>query len=219
MDPYRVLGVSPNASDDEVKKAYRTLSRKYHPDANVNNPNKEAAEEKFKEVQQAYDAIMNQRQGKSSYGGYGNNYGNRYGNASGGYGYGGSAGGFGGSYAGGEDVPPELKAAVNYLRAGYYKEAMTALLGVEEGLRSALWYYLAAVASHGMGNMLNAESYINRAVAMDPSNFRYRQFKQQMNMGGQWYETRGSGYRRPYQGSSWCLDMILLNLFCNCCCI
>lgn len=56
-DPYRVLGVSRDASEDEIKKAYRTLSRKYHPDANVNNPHKDQAEEKFKEVQQAYDQI------------------------------------------------------------------------------------------------------------------------------------------------------------------
>ena len=57
-DPYQVLGVPRNASDDEIKKAYRALSRKYHPDANVNNPNKEQAEEKFKQVQQAYDQII-----------------------------------------------------------------------------------------------------------------------------------------------------------------
>ena len=57
-DPYQVLGVSRSASDDEIKKAYRTLSRKYHPDANINNPNKAQAEEKFKEVQQAYDQII-----------------------------------------------------------------------------------------------------------------------------------------------------------------
>ena len=55
MNPYQVLGISPGASDDEIKKAYRALSRKYHPDANINNPNKAQAEEKFKEVQQAYD--------------------------------------------------------------------------------------------------------------------------------------------------------------------
>ena len=55
MDPYQVLGVSRSASDEEIKKAYRSLSRKYHPDANVNNPNKAQAEEKFKEVQEAYE--------------------------------------------------------------------------------------------------------------------------------------------------------------------
>ena len=57
-DPYQVLGVSRGASDEEIKKAYRNLSRKYHPDANVNNPNKAQAEELFKQVQQAYDQIM-----------------------------------------------------------------------------------------------------------------------------------------------------------------
>ena len=60
-NPYEVLGVSPNASDDEIKKAYRDLTRKYHPDANVNNPLADLAEEKFKEVQEAYDTIMHER--------------------------------------------------------------------------------------------------------------------------------------------------------------
>ncbi len=62
FDPYSVLGISRDASDDEIKKAYRKLSRKYHPDANINNPNKEQAEEKFKEVQQAYEQIMKERE-------------------------------------------------------------------------------------------------------------------------------------------------------------
>ena len=84
IDPYRVLGVDRSASDDEIKKAYRTLSRKYHPDANINNPNKDQAEEKFKEIQAAYNRIMDERQNggpafqnynnSSSYGPY-NNYG------------------------------------------------------------------------------------------------------------------------------------------------
>ena len=75
-DPYKVLGISRDATDDEVKKAYRKLSRIYHPDANVNNPNKAQAEEKFKEIQQAYDQIMKEREqgtsnGYSGYGGFG----------------------------------------------------------------------------------------------------------------------------------------------------
>ena len=102
-DPYQVLGVSRDASDEEIKKAYRQLSRKYHPDANINNPNKAQAEEKFKDVQQAYEQIMREKEegyrggstgyggyGGSSYGGYGNgSYGNgSYGNGN----YGTSAG-------------------------------------------------------------------------------------------------------------------------------
>ena len=77
-DPYKILGVSRDASDEEIKKAYRALSRKYHPDANINNPNKAQAEEMFKTVQQAYNQIMKEKENAAS-GGYGYN--------AGGYGY------------------------------------------------------------------------------------------------------------------------------------
>ena len=98
MNPYDVLGVRPDASEDEIKKAYKALSRKYHPDANINNPNKEQAEEKFKQVQQAYSQFMDARKhgangyggssyGSGTYGGYGSGYGN-----SGSYGSGNSGG-------------------------------------------------------------------------------------------------------------------------------
>ena len=61
-DPYKVLGVSRDAPDEEVKNAYAQLSRKYHPDANINNPNKDKADEMFKLVQQAYEQITYERQ-------------------------------------------------------------------------------------------------------------------------------------------------------------
>ena len=89
INPYGVLGVSPSATDEEIKKAYRALSRKYHPDANINNPNKMQAEEKFKEVQQAYEQIMRERQqggyrqGGYQNGSYGQNNGGPYGYGSG----------------------------------------------------------------------------------------------------------------------------------------
>ena len=84
-NPYEVLGVSPSASDDEIKKAYRDLTRKYHPDANVDNPLADLAEEKFKEVQEAYDMIMKER---ASGGGYSYGYGSSSGSSS--YGAGGN---------------------------------------------------------------------------------------------------------------------------------
>ena len=61
-DPYQILGVDRSTSDEEIKKAYRKLSRQYHPDANINNPHKDEAEAKFKEVQQAYQQIMDERE-------------------------------------------------------------------------------------------------------------------------------------------------------------
>ena len=70
-DPYKILGISRDATDDEVKKAYRQLSRKYHPDANVNNPDKDKAEEMFKLVQQAYQQVMYERQHPYSSSGFG----------------------------------------------------------------------------------------------------------------------------------------------------
>ena len=96
-DPYSVLGVSRDASEEEIKKAYKALSRKYHPDANINNPNKDQAEEKFKEIQAAYQQIMKERTegysygggyGRQTYGGSGSGYGGRQG-------YGGYGQGFG----------------------------------------------------------------------------------------------------------------------------
>ena len=70
MDPYEVLGVSRNATDDEIKKAYRALSRKYHPDANVDKPNAAELAEKFKQIQQAYQTIMDERHHGGAFGGF-----------------------------------------------------------------------------------------------------------------------------------------------------
>ena len=78
MNPYQILGISSDATDDEVKKAYRTLSKKYHPDANINNPNQAAYTEKFKEVQTAYKTIMDDRKRGFTNRTYGNTQGAGY---------------------------------------------------------------------------------------------------------------------------------------------
>lgn len=221
-DPYKVLGVSRDASDDEIKKAYRQLSRKYHPDANINNPNKEKAEEMFKLVQQAYDQIMDQRKNGASsaygYGGYGN---------SGGYGSGGFGGfegwgdfgGFGQSRANESQSDAYLRAASNYINNRHFTEALNVLSQVEE--RSSRWYYYSAIANNGVGNNIIALDHARTALQMEPNNYNYQRLVQTLESGGQWYssqqETFG-GMNTSYCCSNPCLTCCILNSLCNCFC-
>ncbi|MGN0152354.1 MAG: DnaJ domain-containing protein [Wujia sp.] len=204
-DPYEVLGLKRGATEEEVKKAYRTLSRKYHPDANINNPNKDQAEEKFKEVQAAYKSIMD-----GNTGGSGSGYG---GNA----GYGGF-GGFGAGQdawnrarnAGGGTSQEEsrLAAAQNFIMNRMYTEALRTLSDIEE--RNGRWYYLSAVANLGAGNQATAMEHIDRAIAMEPGNMEYKQMKERMRGGNDWYVQRGTSYGMPsYNSGSFCCDYLL----------
>jgi molecular chaperone DnaJ len=226
-DPYRVLGITRSASDEEIKKAYRALSRKYHPDANVNNPNKAEAEEKFKEVQQAYDQIMKEKQsGAGGDYGYGSTYRNSAGSAgSDPFGDYGPFGGFYGKYyrgnAGSTDDEGSLKmqAAGNYVRNRCYREALNVLNDIPFAERTGRWYYYSAVANNGLGNNATAIEHIRRAVDLEPSNTQYRQFQQYMNGGGTWYSSMGGGYERPYSSPGrFCLSFFFLQLLCSCCC-
>ncbi len=208
--PYDILGVSTEASEEEIKKAYRNLSRKYHPDANVNNPNREQAEERFKEVQQAYQAIMD---GKAN--AYDGSFG-EYGNFSG-------FGGFG-SYAGGQSDDKEftyLQAAFTYVQNGDYRSALRVLSDIQN--RSGRWYYISAIANRGAGNQATALEHIQIAMRMEPSNTEYRQFYNILQNGGTWYAGRGAEYGVPNVSNTGfcfklCLANILTNILCNVCC-
>ncbi len=232
-DPYEVLGLSRGASDEEVKKAYRTLSRKYHPDANVNNPNKAQAEEKFKEIQQAYQQIMKEKeQGYSSYGpgsSYGGQGGYGGGNTGSDYGEGwfggfGPFGGFGGYSSGGGQQrrndtyrDPKLQAAENYIRNQCYAEALNVLKDIST--RDGAWYYLSAMANAGSGNNVLAKEYARKAVGMEPDNAQYRQLLNQLENGGEWYQSMGRTYGSPMNsGGDICMKLCLANVLCNCCC-
>ena len=214
-DPYQILGVSRNASDDDIKKAYRALSRKYHPDANVNNPNKEAAEEKFKEIQRAYQDIMKMRSG-----GYGDEYGQ---NGYGGYGAGGFYGGttFHGQQAryrqAGGEGSDYLRSAASYIRAGYYKEALNVLNQIQD--RNSLWYYYSATANFAMGNNIIAKEHATKAVSMDPENWEYRQLLGRIESGATWYQGRSAYYggMNP-MGGNLCVKLCIANAICNLCC-
>ena len=211
LDPYSVLGVNRSASDEEIKKAYRRLSRKYHPDANINNPNRDQAEERFKQVQQAYDQIMKERQYGTGYsGGFGSG-----GFGSGGFGY----GGFAGQRTQYQDEEAmRRQAAANYIQNGHYQEAVNVLSNL--GQRNGEWYYLSALAQMGMGNDAKALSYINEAVRLDPGNRQYRAVKNQMENGGGWYESRQQpfGGMPTMGGDDFCFRACLANIALNMIC-
>ncbi len=216
-DPYEVLGVSRGASQDEIKKAYRSLSRKYHPDANVNNPNKDQAEEKFKEIQQAYELIMSGKADQYGYGGQGNN-GNSYGEYDP-FGFGGFGYGYGGQQGrtGNEDrQSSHLQAAANYINNGYYKEALNVLGGMEN--RNATWYYYSALANKGAGNNMIALEHAKQALSMEPGNWQYQNLVSQLESGGGWYQSQQRSYGYPVGGMDFCTKLCLLNLACNLCC-
>ncbi len=213
-DPYKVLGVSPSASDDEIQKAYRKLVKKYHPDV---NPGDENAERKMREINAAYDQIRNIREGKSAGGG---NTGQSYGG--GGY-YGGFSwedmfGGFGG-YSGGtsQEATTELTAARNYINSGHYKEALNVLDSVDISARGARWYYFHAYACYGLGNKIQAMNDAEQAVKLEPDNMEYRQFLNRMKSGGTAYQQYGGGSPVVCGTNNICLDICLANILCNMC--
>ena len=210
-NPYEVLGVSPSASDDEIKKAYRDLTRKYHPDANINNPLADLAEEKFKEVQEAYDTIMKEREN----GGYNYGYSGGYQQSS--YGYGG--GSYQGSGTGGQqDV--ETQAVYNFINNRRYQDAVNLLNRMPN--RTAQWYYLSGVANAGLGNNIIARDHAAQAVNMEPNNPQYRQFMDQLNWNSQRYQTNpygsgyGSGGNTPCGTGNMCCDLWIADTLCEC---
>lgn len=201
-NPYDVLGVSPSVSDDEIKRAYRDLTRKYHPDANVNNPLADLAEEKFKEVQEAYNVIMREREN----GGYGGSYGYNNGQST-------------GWNQSNSQPNVELQAVANFINSGRYRDAINVLNRMPN--RSPQWYYMSAVANAGIGNNILARDHAGQAVNMDPNNPQYRQLLNQLEWSTQRYQNNPYGNAYGPGSSScgtgnMCCDLCVADQLCEC---
>lgn len=201
-DPYRVLGVSPDASDEEIKRAYRVLAKKYHPDL---NPGDAEAARKMQEVNAAYDQIKNpekyaqSRQGYDPFGGHDPFGSQRQ------------------SSAGGATAEEQYRASARqYLRFQRFREALNVLQNCEQ--HDAEWYYLSALANNGLGNQIMALEHIRKAVSMDPQNQEYLWALEQIESGGQAYRRQAGNFGGFTMGGSPCAGACLCYLAQLLCC-
>ncbi len=196
-DPYQVLGVNPGASDDEIKKAYRELARKYHPDNYQNNPLADLAEEKMKQVNEAYDAITKLRGG-----------------ASGGYTAGGSAYQSQSAYQSrsGDATYAQVR---NLIHSGNLDQAEQLLHSI--GARTAEWYFLAGSVAYRRGWLDEAMQNYQMAVRMEPNNMEYRQAYTMMQQGGNAYRPAGYAGGGGMDAMDCCTTLMCLNCLCGGC--
>lgn len=195
-DPYKVLGLSPDATDEEVKKAYRRLAKKYHPDV---NPGDEEAARQMQRINAAYEQIKNLKTAQPGSG----------------YGYDPFGGGGSQTYAQ-QSADQYQRAAYQYIRYGRFREALNALNSATE--RGAQWYYLSALANDGMGNQVTALEHIRRAVSMEPDNMEYLRTLEQIQQGGAAYRRQAGNYRGFEMRSDPCTNFLLCWLMNLCCC-
>ena len=209
-DPYKILGVSPDATDEEIKRAYRALAKKYHPDR---NPGDEEAAKKMQQVNAAYEQIKNP--GAQQGGSYGSSYGGGYSQYDP-FGF----GGFGGyqqrSYGDTNTGDNYQQAAMNYIRFGRYQEALNALNNSTD--RNARWYYLSALANDGLGNQVTALEHIRRAVSMEPDNQTYIDTLNQIEHGGAAYRRQAGNFTGFEMRSNPCMNLCLCYLCQLLCC-
>ena len=212
-DPYQVLGVSPSATDEQIKNAYRELARKYHPDNYANNPLADLAQEKMKEINEAYDQIQRQRKQQSSRAGQGY--------SQGGYsqsGYSRGYAGQGGSSRGGSQFA-DIRQLLN---ANRVSDAEELLEGIPQSRRDAEWYFLRGRVFYVRGWLDQAYNYYVRANQMSPGNAEYQtalnQLMWQRNTGrpaggyGDYRNVQTSGA----SGCDMCMGLICADTCCEC---
>lgn len=183
-NPYEVLGVRQGATEDEIKKAYRELVKKYHPDQYRDNPLSSLAEDKLKEINEAYDTLSKNHTGRSeSYNnGDSNGYRSDYSNSSG-----------------------EFNQVRAHINNGNLAEAERIL--DSNPTKTAEWHYLKGVIYLRKGWYSEGYGYLQTAVNMDPNNIEYRDTLSKVNFSNNAYTSRpysGGNYRGSNSGPDMC---------------
>lgn len=191
-DPYKILGVSPYDTDEKIKSAYRDLAKKYHPDNYNNGSESDIAEEKMKEINEAYDQIMAERRKKRS------------GNYS--------------SYTSYNDANNNYRDIRNMIMSGRISNAEQILDGIPIEQRNAEWHFLKGTIFYKKWWLEEAYNYFNKACNMDPQNSEYRSALNQINnqrsgfYGG--YNPMASN--RGCSGCDICTSLLCADCCCEC---
>ena len=204
-DPYQILGVPETASDEEVKRAYRELARKYHPDNYHDNPLADPAQEKMKDINAAYEQITKMRSGAKS-GGYSSA------GTSGSYGgYGGYQPQYSSQSSSGSSVLQQVRIAIN---TGNISRAEALLANYSD--HNAEWNFLRGAVCYRRGWMDEAKRYYQTACQMDPGNAEYRQALEFMERGTESaYRPGGQPFGTEVCGGNLCLPLCCLWTLCN----
>ena len=197
-DPYQVLGVDPSASDDEIKRAYRELARKYHPDNYQNNPLADLAEEKMKEINAAYESITKERASGTHSAGSQSSYTNSGSRQS------------SNSYQSGGTVYQQARQAINLGDLGRAEQLLRTA-----PTQNGEWHFLMGSIADRKGWLDEAMQHYQMACRLDPTNGEYRQALAMMQQGGQAY--RPYGYGGGADACDCCTTMMCLNCLCGGC--
>lgn len=200
-NPYEVLGVSESATDEEIKTAYRALAKKYHPDKYIDEDLKEIANEKMKQINEAYDEINALRSGKGSGAAHGAN----------------TAYGSGQSYgsAGSGSSDPRYAQIRRMINAGAFSQAEAALDAIPAAARDAEWNFLKGCVLLRRGWYHDAAKFFDTACRMDPYNQEYRSARLNLERMSDAYSNEG----RHVCGAGdcdCCLNLCCADACCEC---